>query len=147
MGNIMKVGGKSPNNTAVGMSVDNNGMVNTHHVWEGGFITAMNLEIRDTDAHVSELFDISEYSIVSLRVLNTCDQTVAIRFYGDKSENAYLSTMDGEITILVDGKNREQIITPDDLPCLPYLNKIKLRVSCETAPTSGGLAIYIAHKR
>lgn len=147
MGNIMKVGGKSPNNTAVGMSVDNNGMVNTHHVWEGGFITAMNLEIRDTNDHASELFDISEYSLISLRVISTCDQTVTIRFYGDKSENAYLSTTDGEITILVDGKNREQIITPDDLPFLPYLNKIKLRANCEIAPTSGFLAIYIAYKR
>lgn len=143
----MKVGGKSPNNTAVGMSVDANGMVNTHHIWEGGFITVLGQEIRDADAHYSDVFDVSQYPIVSLRVINSSDQSVTIGFYGDMSEGPYLSNMDGDVTIFVGNKNREQIITPDDLPCLPYLNKIKIRVKYDTAPTTGSLTIYIAYKR
>lgn len=149
----MKVGGKSSNNTAVPFSVDNNGRLNTNHIWEGNMTRVINEAPRSTDAIISDVVDVSKYALVSLRVVNSTDQNVTLRFYTDIVDSAvsstqYIADKDfQDIGVTIGHGSRSVVLTPDDLQCLSYLNQIKIRASFATAPTTGNLRVYISVKR
>lgn len=138
---LMPIGGKSTNNTAIPVSVDNNGNINIKRIWQNKKITLMNAEsIRDTSAYttISTVCDCKQSAMVSLRFYNTLGVPVTINIYNDNSAagSDYMKDFYGSVlSFTVPGGYT--IVTPDDLPCLKYIEYLKLRIQATQAPTSG----------
>lgn len=140
-------------------SVDKDGVLNVHHVWESTPKTiCSDVQIRDTDAHVFPesgvaAVDISDYAITSLRISNAYDVPIQIRFYGDNLSDAtaggsWLSDKNNTVFVFnVPNGNAIAVLTPEDFPPLYYLRRLRVRVNCETAPTSGSLSITAICRR
>ena len=149
---MMKVAGKNPSGNAAAFAVNASGHQMIEHVWvtEENLIVD-SLEIRDTDAHTTGAIDISTYGLVSLRVACSLDQAVTIQLYRDTnaSSTAYMySATGGGLSFSIPASdNKMRIFTPDDLPYLPYINKLRLRISCSTAPTQGVIKVYVVGRR
>lgn len=147
---IMKIGGKSPSDTAVGVSVTADGKVNS--------VRALNMTktyIIDTtpasgDTIYTDRCDFSTYGVVSLRVFNTTGKAFTLRVLQDHavgtSETAYLYDTTGGSCDIALPNNQFMIITPDDFQVLNYLFKPKFSIIWDEAPSSGTLAISVIHK-
>lgn len=142
---LIPMGGKSASNTAIGVSVDDNGRINTKRIWQNKKITLMNaLSIRDTSAHttVSTVCDCSESAMVSLRFINTLGMAITVTVYDDinSSGTDYMKDFDGSV-LSFNIPEGHIIVTPDDMPWLKYMNYLKLRVQTSSAPSAGALTI------
>lgn len=141
------------NGNAKPIEADSSGNVKAKHMWESNrFQVCYNLEVRDTAGHAvpETAIDVSEYAIVSFRVINGLDQNVRVVIYDDVSTNGdyYAANADNvPLSFTSPTGGYVQVVTPDDIPQLNYLSKIKIRVSCATAPTSGKLTIWLYCKR
>ena len=149
---MMKVAGKNPSGNAAAFAVNASGHQMIEHVWVTEENVAVeSLEIRDTSAHTSTAIDVSTYGLVSLRVKSTLDQAVTIQFYKDtgNTNTTYMySSTGGALNFTIpasDGKVR--VFTPDDLPYLPYLGRLRLRLACSTAPSTGNISINVVGRR
>ena len=146
------------NNQAKPIEATATGELKTIHVWESTVKDiCYSQQIRDTSAHnypadgVNRV-DISEYAITSFRIVNGLDQPVTIRFYTDASAPTSLGTWLADkngnaYAITIPTGTNQIIITPDDFPVLNYLRGIRVRVNCDTAPTSGTFAMYAICRR
>ena len=98
----------------------------------------------------SDPVDYVLHYITSLRVYNTLDANVVINFYEDATNGMgyWLADKDNSaVGITLAHGNYYMAITPDDIPQLNYLSKIKLRVAAATTPTEGSITIYVVSKR
>ena len=96
----------------------------------------LNYEIRNTSIHRSEIANDTTFSIVTLHVENTLDQTVTIQIKGN-----ILSSLNGAVdmgssftVVPSDFEARTTIIASDGW--MPY---IYFEASCATEPTSGNI--------
>ena len=148
MAKIMRVGGKSPSNTAVGMAVDANGAVFNKRIWETVVENVANFQPRDTTAvyYPSDgTIDLTGYGIIGLRIVNNLDQAMNITL-SDGSN--YLATLDeSTIAIQVPGSGRSTIVTGDDIPLLNVIPALKLKCQAADTPTEGFIDIKVIKKR
>lgn len=151
MGDVLKIGGNF-NGTVKGFSANNDGAIFTTRDIK---ITKIfdEEELRSTDTNRSTvLADLSGGVFVSLRVLNRHDKPVTLRFYKERFEtlyanSTYLKDANGnDITWEVPATSGERVITPDDIPVLPYLQYIGLSVKAAEAPTTGDISVWVIVK-
>ena len=99
---------------------------------------------------VTDDVDLSDYAVVSLRVINTLGTDVTLKFLGDTGDQdtSWLAGATGvPYEVVKESGNLETVILPDDLPILNYLKTLKVRISTAEAPTTGALNIYAICKR
>ena len=151
MAKYLPVCGKNPSDLATPVEVTANGELKNVHIWETNKTALLSAEeIRNTTAVVTNVVDVSDYAITSLRVYNSLDANVVINFYEDATNGMgyWLADKDNlPVGITLAHGTYYMAITPDDIPQLNYLSKIKLRVAAATTPTEGSLTIYVVSKR
>ena len=128
------------------------GSVLENHVWYGKVTELVNEEIRNTSAmgKPQQPVDFSDFAINSLRINNTLDQAVNIRFYQEDvtSNPQQLSDINGNVIgFTVPANKKGIIVTADDLPILNYLNKLRIYMKCDTSPTTGSIQINVVSRR
>ena len=151
MGDVMKIGGNS-SGVVKGFSANDDGAIYTTR--KINIVKIFDEEqIRDTDNHRSSvLADLSGGVFVSLRVKNTLGVSCTLRFYRDRYDeptvnSTYLYDANlNAVTFPVPDNSAEIIVTPDDLPFLPYLSYIHLGVKADTAPESGSISVWAVVK-
>ena len=146
---IMKIGGKSPSDTAVAVAVDANGCIKVKHIWETVIETLCNEAISDTTAHYypspSTNLDVSDFALLSIRVNNKSDQPVSL-ILADKGN--YMQNSEGNHNQVTVDARKKIVITAEDWPCLNVVPEFSIRVKYGTAPTnSGKLEIFVNKKR
>ena len=147
--NVTPIGGKSPSSTLVGVAVDAAGVVKVKRVWETEKVTVMeSTEIRDTNKHDTTALDVGDVGGVSLRIRNTTGKGFTLSFYTDNVSGAYymFGPSDSSLSVQI-GTQVNSIVTPDHAPVLNWLQKLKLRVQFDTAPTDGIVEISAMLKR
>lgn len=152
MSNLLKVAGRTDNNTVRGVHVTEEGNVCTARAWGTDIHTIVTTELRDTSAVVTSdnVFDASPYGMISIRVANSHDTDVTLQLYQDTSATSgrwLIDAAGNPISVVVPAGDRCMIITPEDIPALNYLRYIKFRIAANTAPTSGSITIWVAGKR
>ena len=157
MSKYLPICGKN-NSQAKPIEATGTGELKIVHVWESTLKDiCYGQSIRDTSAYIfpaegSARVDISGYAVTSLRIQNGLDQDVTMRFYTDissaTSSGAWLGDKNGTAyTLTIPHGNNIVIITPDDFPPLYYLKGLRIRINCDTAPTSGTFSAYAVCKR
>lgn len=146
---IMKIGGKSPSDTAVAVAVDANGCIKVKHIWETVVETLCYEVISDTTAHYypspSTNLDVSDFALISIRVNNRTDQPVNL-LLADKGN--YLLNSDGQYNQITVNAGAKVVITANDFACLNVIPEFSIRAKFTTAPTnSGRLEIFVNKKR
>lgn len=153
---MMKIAGKTPNNTVAGVSVNSDGQIVNNHKWEK--LVQWVVDAKPTDATpITVGFDddnrilVSEYAVASLRVMNNTGVPVRIRFQSDVvySNQTYLQGIDGkDIEVTIPSRNsRLVVITPADFPILNYLHVLKFTCVFSETPTNipgNGTTLQIA---
>ena len=158
MAKYLPICGKNSNNNATPIGATNDGKLKIAHLWESGLKTICNNQaIRDTSAHVfpsagESWIDISEFAITSLRIKNDLNQPCTMRFYSDygpaTDAGSWLADKNGTaFAVIIPTGSTMIMLTPDDFPPLNYLRGLRIRVNCDTAPTSGTLSVYAMCKR
>ena len=144
---MLKVAGSNANGQAKAFLTDDAGRTVTVRKWTAEETVLVDgIQIRTTDATWSERLDVSGYASVSLRVSNSHDQAVSVIFGLDTGADntTYLKNYGGaNLSFTIPASSGVRLITPEEFPFLQYLKHIKVRCSCETAPTSGGLTITV----
>lgn len=148
---MLKVAGTNADGIPKSFRTDPDGRAEVTHKWitdEIQFVS--NVQIRGTEGAWSDRVDVGEYATISLRVYNSHDQPVTIIFGRDYAAESttYLKNYGGSnigFTIPADSSSR--MITPEEFPFLQYLENVKVRYECSTAPTSGALYMTIVGKR
>lgn len=141
------------NGNAKPIEASSSGNLLTNHVWETKKqLLCYNLEIRDTNAHVTPgaALDVSDYAINSLRVSNGLGVNLSVNLYDDISPNNDTYAANSEntpISFTIPASSYIQMITPEDIPQLNYLSKFKLMIVAASAPASGKLSIWLISKR
>ena len=159
MSKYLPICGKNSSNNATPIGATNNGELKVIHVWETTQKKIVGSEsIRDTSAHVyppdgTARIDVSDYAITSLRIVSSLDQPATIRFLQDNTAvttqaGGWLADKNGSAFVFViPTGNTTIIITPEDFPPLNYLRGLRVRIKCDTAPTTGYISIYALCKR
>lgn len=158
MSKFLPICGKNSNNNATPIGATNDGNLKVAHIWESECKTICNNQaIRDTSAHVfpasdESWVDISGYAVTSLRIISNLDQPCTMRFYSDygnaTSAGSWLADKNGAtFTLVIPTGNTMIILTPEDFPPLNYLRSLRIRVNCDTAPTSGAFSAFAVCKR
>lgn len=149
MDKIMRIGGKSPSNKAVGVAVTDNGEVKVKHIWEIVSESLSNEVISDTSPHyypsATTNLDVSDFALISIYVNNATDAPVTLilcdkgSYIKDSANNTQQVTINaGNIVVL----------TADDFPCLNVIPSFSIRAKFNVAPTnSGKLFIKVYKKR
>lgn len=141
------------NAVAKGVSVNSDGKIVSvaEREWkQDAMIVLENSSIRDTNAITAKPSsnDVSSFAYVSLRIINSLDADISVKFYDDfhVTGGSVLEDINGNaIEINVPAKTNathNMIVTPDDIPALNLLHYLTLRVAAKTVPTSGTLSIY-----
>lgn len=151
MSKLMSIAAKTPSNTWAGFNLDNKGQLKTTKDFSITIETIMNGEsIRDTSAHdATTALNISEYAYTSMRIENSLDSVLTIYFRNDRTtgSTSYLIRPDGSYMSISIPSKATVIVTPNDLPELPYLNLLRPIVVCSTTPTEGTLSIRVICKK
>lgn len=151
MGDVIKIGGNY-NNTVKGVSVDSEGAMYVSH--GADMIQLFNaFAITDTNVHKPDIaVDLRNTPVVSLRANNTCDKPIQIKFFSDLPNAPNTATLKdatgAEVMITIPANmNGRAVITPDDIPVLPYLQYLNIGLKASTAPTTGSVSIWVCTKR
>lgn len=152
---MMRICGKTDSATAKGVSVASDGSVRTDHKWNCTIIKLFDaMEIRDDSYHwsIPDKIDLTGYAYISLRVVNTLGTQVEIRFANDIDDGTYPMLLNSNGTIisyvLPSGSwSNMFVVTPDELPILQYLTKMKVWAKPASQPSEGSLTIWIVAKR
>lgn len=150
MSKLMSIAAKTPSNTWAGFNLDNNGQLKTTKNFGTTIETIMNGEsIRDTSTHDATALNISEYAYTSIRFENSLDSVLTIYFRNDRTtgSSSYLIRPDGSYMSISIPSKSTVIVTPNDLPELPYLNLLRPISVCSTTPTEGTLSIRVICKK
>lgn len=142
---MMKIAGKTPNNTVAGVSVNSDGQIVNNHKWEK--LVQWLVDAKPTDTTPIPVgFDsanrilVSEYAVASLRVMNNTGVPVRIRFQSDVvyTNQNYLQGIDGkDIEVTIPSSNsRLTVITPADFPIFNYMHALKFTCVPTDTPTN-----------
>ena len=148
---MLKVAGTNADGVPKSFRTDSDGRAEVTHKWvtdEIQFVSGV--QIRETGGAWSDRLNVREYATISLRVYNSHDQPVSIIFGRDYSTESttYLKNYGGSnIGFTVPADSGSRMITPEEFPFLQYLENVKVRYECSTAPTAGALYITIVGKR
>lgn len=157
MGDVMKIGGNN-NGTVKGVAVESDGRQITTKTWAMDKVTVIESGDISTSSQITNagsVPDISGYGLISLRVeYKMPGASVTIGFYSDLSDDTSVYLYEGTdassptISLPATDSKKVVILTPDDIPFLPYLNYLHVRVTPSDTPTSTGLVnIYAMCKR
>lgn len=145
---MMRIAGRTSGGVAKALHVSTDGEPVVERKWGMTDTQVFSSEIRDTNWHSTvggTTLDISSYPINSLRIRNTTEKAVTIRFLNDlnASNETYLNHNGSNVDIeLVGTNNTYQVFTPQDIPVLNYLHYLKFQVKCTETPTSGSVVVY-----
>lgn len=143
---MIRMAARKPNGTATPVSTDADGRIITNRTWKKTWTSLTALEIRDTDAHDFTAVDLRDVPICSLRFQNELGVPVTVYFKTDvNTSNGYaLVNKDGQsISITLQPIHDYEIITPEDLPILKYIQYLRIRVVASSAPSSGALSCAV----
>jgi len=160
----MKIGG---NNSGVvkGVSVNSDGAIfTTRKIAVTQIFNSQELR-NQSYVRSNTTVDLSGGVFVSLRVLNTLkyvetvegstvttDIPVTLRLYTDgydsngTTSSYQYDVSDNGTTVTVPAAGHRVIVTPDDLPVLPYLNLISLGVKATATPNDGSVSVWAVVK-
>lgn len=149
---LFKIAGRNDSGNASSFSLNDSGEAKVQHQWKFERISLINSQtsIRSTDDIWTDTIDVSKFATFSLRISSSLDQPVAVNFGydGSSTNTSYLKNYGGSnigFTIPSDFVG-VRMITPEDIPNLQYIGKIRLKLQCSTAPTSGSVSISIFGK-
>jgi hypothetical protein len=97
-----------------------------------------NLAIRDTADHNSDVSDMGEFNAETLIVLNGLNQSVDVQLQGSIDATTWLD---------VGNPFSVGITTNDYATVTDYFPCYRVVASCETAPTTGNLDIWIVKSK
>ena len=144
---MLKIAGVDSNGQATAFKLDSEGRSEVVRTWSAEAVPVFaNEEIRATDAVWSSRVDVAKYATLSLRVWNGLDQPVSISFGVDTGSDSITIMKNyggSNLGFTIPVGSGVKMITPEEFPFLQYLQKIKVRAACSTAPTSGSLSISI----
>lgn len=155
---MMKVAGKTANDTAKGMGVTSDGEVLSVRRFESidpTVIVPADTAIRDTERHTttSVQCDIYKYPVNSIVFYTTLNAAINVKLLDGShiSNTNYLYHLDGsavefEIPANTGNTTKAHIITSEDIPELDYLKYLKLNYAAKTTPTSGVIRVEVIHK-
>lgn len=145
---LMKIGGKSPSNTAVAVAVDADGNVKTKHIWETQSVTLLNEAISDATAHYAPEgvtnIDVSDFALISIFIRNNADKPVSILL---TNSGSYLLQPGGIRNEIIVNASDGVIITSDDFPCLNVIPDFQIRYKYSEAPTNSGKLLIRVYKK
>lgn len=145
MADMIRIAGKTDNNTASPFHLTENGNLCTQHNWEyeiSNIVTATPTDTTEVRVGVGEenAIFVAGYGLISLRITNNTGVPVHIRFMADHTYDAtgFLADVDGNrIEFDVPSSSTNFIIiTPEDIPALNYLRLLKFRYACKETPTN-----------
>lgn len=153
---MIKIAGKTDNNTVKGLHVNDSGDLINNHIWEKR--AEWILDVKPTDTSVIDVgFDantrifVSDYAVGSLRIFNNTGVSVRIRFKNDitYTNRNNLSRLDGNaIELIVPSSSTKMfVVDPSDLSILNYLHVLKFTCEFDETPTnipSSGTTLQIA---
>ena len=157
--NVTPFGAKSPSDTVVGVAADADGKLKTKKAWENDLITIFDTAAQGQGLPVStstiwtEQIDVSDAGAISLRIRQSTDTSYVVEFGTDTSKTSYaLRELESEtnsirINIPASSNTKYYIVTPDDVPILAWIRKIRLAITPAEVPTTGNLAIWVVAKR
>lgn len=156
---MIRIAGKTSNDTASGIAVTAEGNVKQNHVWDQYAERIVDVIPTDTTSvtiGIDTPIMLNKYAVTSLRIYNNTGVNVRIRFLHDNVADSalYLRDADGndvEITIPTSA-SRVISITPNDFPILNYLNRLKFTYGCTETPTntsgsSSTLRVWVVAKQ
>lgn len=153
--NVMPIGGKFDNDgdpVVKGIAVDEDGGIISRRSWKNEVIKILD----STDPIPSEngtitldatQIDLSNAGAVSLRVrngLNVAAQIVVCLDY--MSSDVWMCDADGSTIVKTVQANKNAIITPDDMPTLQWLAKLRIRVKITGETITGNLKVWAVVK-
>lgn len=144
---MMKIAGKTSDNTAKGVKVNDNGNIETVKKWDAEIITLFNDSVSDTTEKRTANVDLSSYPLVSLRVTNRTGVPVVITPLVDlyNTDNGYsLTDVDGSaLSIEFAPNNAYAVITPSDAQWLNYIKYCRLKIKASETPTASSPKVEI----
>lgn len=163
MSELLKVGVKAANGTAVPMAADNNGIVQTGKNWVIDTFKLFDaMEIRDRNWHRSHgndtgalghSVDCSNYGFLNFRVRSSIDQPCELTLCTDYNSTANDAMTDSNANKIVfnipANMDGTMSITPQDVPALNCMRWLKMYVTCKGSenPTSGTFTVDVYCKR
>ena len=145
---VMKIAGNA-NNVVKGVSVTSEGYVLTVKKWENEIIKIYDDTPTASGTYVCDPISTGDSGGFSLRVSNYTAQDITLGLYTDVLSNTF-GLRDGEgnlISYTVEADKKNVMITPDDLPQLQWLAKLRLYFILPEASESGAVTIYAVVKR
>lgn len=140
---MMRIAGKTSSDTACGIAVTSDGNVKQNHVWEQHNERIVNEIPEDTSAvtiGIETPIVLADYAVTSLRFYNNTGVDVRVRFLLDTVADSalYLRDADGNNIEITIPSNASYVvsITPNDIPVLNYLNRLKFTYACKETPTN-----------
>ena len=148
---MLKVAGTDVNGLPKSFRTDADGRQEVTHKWVTDEIFIVSdVQIRETGGAWSDRVNVGEYATISLRVYNSHDQPVSVIFgrdYFTESTTYHKNSGGSNIGFTIPANSGLRMITPEEFPFLQYLENVKVRYECSTAPTSGALYMTIVGKR
>lgn len=148
---LLKTGAKKiTDGTASPISCDATGALIEQRKFATVVTKVLELAISDTATHKTTALDLSGAGLVSIRLDNKTGKALSIYFYGDEDDhpNSGLRDLSGALyTINIPQGAYYYIITPNDMPFLNYLRKIRMGVTAAEVPTNTNpTSIYVVTK-
>lgn len=149
--NVTPVGGKSPDSTLLGISVDNNGNLVTKKSWDNEPIRLYEMTelVTTKDTIRPDAISVDDCGAFSLRIYNTTNVSYKIGFYSDVTSNRYALTdmYDNPHQFEVSSDTDFVTVTPDDMPILNWIRNVRLYILPQGIPTTGSLIIWLVKKK
>lgn len=148
---LLKTGAKKiTDGTASPISCDASGALIEQRKFTTTVTKVFELAISDTSVHKTTALDLSGAGLVSIRLDNKSGKALSIYFLGDDGDhpNSGLRDLSGALfTIYIPAGAYYYIITPNDVPFLNYLAKIRMSVAALETPTNTNpTTIYVVTK-
>lgn len=145
---VMKIAGKNPNDEVTGVAVSAGGNVITQKVWKNEVVEIYSQTTPTSGTKYATALDLSDCGAVSLRVDNTTDQDLSLGLYVDYLDNTYqMRDSNGNvIRITIPADTPRIMITPDDIPQLQWIKKLRVYFVLSENTASGTVAIYAVKK-
>ena len=148
---LLKTGAKKiTDGTASPISCDATGAVIQQRKFTTTVTKVLDLVIADTATHKTTAVDLSGAGLVSIRLDNRSRKALTIYFLGDDNDhgNSGLRDLSGDLfTVNIPAGANYYIITPNDVPFLNYLARIRMSVAALETPTNTDpTTVYVVTK-
>lgn len=149
--NVMPIGGKFDNDgnpVVMGVAVDGDGAPISARKWKNEVVQILDVTDPTSGTKVCTVIDLANAGAVSLRVDNGLNVPVQLVFYTDYyNHNYYMRDATGSyITKTIPAGQKFVMITPDDIPAMQWLAKLKIGAKIAGDSITGDLDIWAVVK-